>query len=93
MVSVLVLWWPLSGWEHGPAPFQLGIGLSDVLFNPKYAGHVCKISMAVDNLGNIVCICDLLPGTSADVMIWDQCGPSRTHGQFFNFEVGAHDGA
>ena len=26
-------------------------------------------------------------------MIWDQHGPSRTHGQFFNFEVGAHDGA
>ena len=26
-------------------------------------------------------------------MIWDQHGPSRTHGQFFDFQIGAHDGA
>ena len=50
-------------------------------------------TVAVDNLGNIVWLCDLMPGTSADVMIWEQRGPSRTHGQFFDFEVGAHDGA
>ena len=56
-------------------------------------GHVYKVTVAVDNLGNIVWICDLMPGTSADVMIWDQRGPSRTHGQFFDFEIGAHDGA
>ena len=70
-----------------------GMWLSDVLFNPKYAGHIYKVTVAVDNLGNIVWICDLMPGTSADVMIWDQRGPSRTHGQFFDFEIGAHDGA
>ena len=68
-----------------------GGDLSDVLFNPKYTGHVYKITVALDNLGNIVWIYDLMPGTSADAMIWDQHGPSRTHGQFFDFEVGAHD--
>ena len=72
---------------------SVGGELSDVLFNPKYAGHIYKVTVAVDNLGNIVWICDLMPGTSADVMIWDQRGPSRTHGQFFDFEIGAHDGA
>ena len=40
-----------------------------------------------------------MPGTSADVMIWvwsfantHQCGPSRIHRRFFDFEIGAHDG-
>ena len=27
---------------------------SDVLFNPKYAGHIWKLTVAVDHLGNIV---------------------------------------
>ena len=47
---------------------QGGGGRGDVggvLFNPKYAGHVYKITVAVDNLG-----------------------PSQTHGQFFDCEVG-----
>ena len=26
-------------------------------------------------------------------MIWDQRGASQTHRQFFDFELGAHDGA
>ena len=30
-----------------------------------------KITVAVDHLGNIVWICLVLPGTSADVKIWD----------------------
>ena len=34
-----------------------------------------------------------MPGKSADVTIWDQRGPSRMHGQFFDYEVGNHDGA
>ena len=34
-----------------------------------------------------------MPRISADVMIWDQCGPSRTRGHFFDIEIGAHDGA
>ena len=63
--------------------------LSDFLLSPKYAGRVCEITVAVDNLGNI----DLVAGTSADVMIWDQPGPSRAHGQFFSCEIGVHDGA
>ena len=71
----------------------VGGTLLDVLFNPKYASHVYKMTVAVDNLGNIVCICDLMPGTTADLMIWDARGPSRSHGQFFDFELGAHDGA
>ena len=102
------IWWEerLSLYNHNPHfPYfvthftdsmpicSLGGDLLDVLFNPKYASHVYNITVAVDNLGNIVWICDLMPGTSADVMIWDQRGPSRTHGQFFNFEIGAHDGA
>ena len=45
---------------------SIGGALSDILFNPKYAGCV-----AVDHLGNIVWICLVLPGTSADVKIWD----------------------
>ena len=34
-----------------------------------------------------------MTGTSADVMIWDQRGLSQPHGQFSDFELGAHDGA
>ena len=44
-------------------------------------------------LSNIIWICPLAPGTSADVLIWDGSGPSRTRGDFFDFEVGGHDGA
>ena len=62
--------------------------MCDVLLNPKYTGHVYKVTVAVDNLGNVVWICDLMPGKSADVTIWDQRGPSRMHGQFFDYEVG-----
>ena len=72
---------------------SIGGALSDILFNPKYAGCVWKITVAVDNLGNIVWICPVLPGTSADVKIWDKYGPQRTKGCFMEFEVGAHDGA
>ena len=32
-------------------------------------------------------------GTPANVLIWDGYGPSRTRGDFFDFEVGGHDGA
>ena len=96
------IWWEerLSPYNHNPhfpyfvAHFTNNMPMcSDVLFNPKYAGHVYKITVAVDNLGNIVWICDLMPGASTDVMIWDEHGPSRTHGQLFDFEIGAYDGA
>ena len=33
------------------------------------------------------------PRASADVLIWDGYGPSRTRGDFIDFEVGGHDGA
>ena len=55
--------------------------------------HVYKVIVAVDMLGNIIWICPLAPWTSADVLIWDGCGPSRTRGDFCDFEVGGHDGA
>ena len=71
----------------------VGGTLSDVSFSPKYASHVEKVTVGVDNLRNIVWICDLMPGTTADVIIWDARGPSRCHGQFFDFDMGAHDGA
>ena len=63
------------------------------LWNPKYAAHIFKVTVTVDMLGNIVRICPLASGTSADVLIWDGYGPSRTRGDFFDFEVGGHDGA
>ena len=63
------------------------------LWNPKYASHAYKVTVVVDMLGNIIWICPLAPGTSADVLIWDGYGPSRTQGDFFDFEVGGHDGA
>ena len=66
---------------------------SNDLWNPKYAAHIFKVTVAVDMLGNIVWILLLGPGTSADVLIWDRYGPSRTRGDFFDFEVGGHDGA
>ena len=69
-----------------------GIWSAD-LWNPKYASHVYKVSIAVDMLGNIIWICPLAPGTLADLLIWDGYGPSRTRGDFFDFEVGGHDGA
>ena len=47
--------------------------------------------MAVDNLVNVVWLCPVLPGTSADVKIWDKYGPQRTKGCFV--EVGTHDDA
>ena len=58
-----------------------------------YASYVYKVIVAVDMLGDIVWICPLAPGTSTDVLIWDGCGPSGTRGNFFDFEVGGHDGA
>ena len=54
-----------------------GISSADLL-NPKYASHVYKVTVDVDMLGNIIWICPLAPGTSADVLIWDGYGPSRT---------------
>ena len=69
-----------------------GIWSAD-LWNPKYVSHVYKVTVAFDMLGNIIWICPLAPGTSADVLIWDGYGPSRTRGDFFDFEVGGHDGA
>ena len=59
----------------------------------KYVSHVYKVTVAVDMLGNIIWICPLAPGTSTDVLSWDGYGPSHTRGDFFDFELGGHDGA
>ena len=48
---------------------SIGGALSDVLFNPKCARHIWKVAVTIDSLGNIVWICPLAPGTSADVLI------------------------
>ena len=75
-------------------PFSpIGGALFDVLFDPKYAGHVWKLTVAVDHLGNIVWIDPLMPGTPRDVIKRDKYGPSRKLGLFKDFEVGNHDGA
>ena len=63
------------------------------LWNPKYASHVYKVTVAVDMLGNIIWICPLALGKAADFLFWDGYGPSRTRGDFFDSEVGSHDGA
>ena len=68
----------LSEWNHVPHfPYfvthyvdsmpiaSIGGILDDVLFNPKYARCVYKVTVAIDSLGNIVWICPLAPGTSA----------------------------
>ena len=49
--------------------------------------------MAVDNLVNIVWVYPVLPGTGANVKMWDKYGPQRTKRCFITFEVGLHDGA
>ena len=72
---------------------SIGGALSDIVFNPKYAGCVWKVTVAVDNLGNIVWVRFVLPGTSANVKMWDRLGPQRTKGCSMEFEVGVHDGA
>ena len=42
------------------------------IWNPKYATHIFKVTVAVDGdmLGNIVWICPLALGTSTDVMLF-----------------------
>ena len=60
------------------------------LWNPKYTAHIFKVVVAIDMLSNIVWICPLALGTSADVLICDGYGHSRTQDDFFDFEVGGH---
>ena len=81
----------LDEWNHTPHfPFfvtdyldsvpvgSTGGALSDVLFNPKYVGHIWKVIGAIDSHGNIFWICPYAPGTSADVLRWDCKRPQRT---------------
>ena len=76
----------LSPFVWGPPSSIGGIWSAD-LWNPQYASHVYKVTVAVDILGNIIWISPLAPGTSADVLNRDGYGPSRTRGDFFDFEV------
>ena len=50
------------------------------------------MTVAVDVLGNIICSRHLAPRTSTHVLKWDGYGLSCTRGDFFDFEVGGHDG-
>ena len=44
-------------------PLELGLGTLNLwsadLWNPKYASHVYRVTVAVDMLGNIIWICPL----------------------------------
>ena len=104
---MILLWVDcLDEWNHTPHfPYfvthyvdsmpigSIGGALFDVLFNPKYAGHIWKVTVAIDSLGNIVWICPLAPRTSADVLIWDREGPQQAKGHFKDYDLGANDGA
>ena len=79
-----------------------GVKKPFLILSPHYSrGYVAinvhfvpyKVIVTVDMLGKIVWTCPFAPGTYADVLIWDGYGPSRTSGDFFDFEVGGHDGA
>ena len=64
----------------------------------EYLNHVVQEIGWADSLGPFnhcphFPFFPLAPGTLADVLIWDGYGPSRTRGDFFDFEVGGHDGA
>ena len=72
---------------------SMGGALSDVLFNPKHASHICKVAVAIDSLGSIVWICPLAPSTSADVLIWGREDPQQTKGHFTDYEFGPNKGA
>ena len=86
-----------SGWSTaklGGMPIgSIGGIWSANLWNPKYASHVYNVPVALAMLGSNGWICPLALGTSADVLIWDGHGPSCTRGDFFDFEIGGHDGA
>ena len=45
------------------------------------------VTVAVDNLVDIVWVCPVLPGPSFHVKIWDKHGPQHTKGCFIEFEV------
>ena len=69
-----------------PMPISLiGGAPLDVLFNSKYAGHIWKLTVAVDHSGKIVWIDPLMPGTAPDVIIRDKYGPSRKLDLFKDF--------
>ena len=63
------------------------------LWNPKYASHVYKVTVAVDMLATLYGFAPWPPGTSADVLIRDGYGPSHTQCHFFDFGVGGQGGA
>ena len=48
---------------------SIGGIISNVIFNPKYAQNVLKMTVAIDCLGYIVWICPLSPKMSANVLI------------------------
>ena len=72
---------------------SIGCILCDVLFNPKHAGCVHRVTVAIDTLGNIFWICPLSLRTSAEVLISDRKGPKRCKGYYMDYGTGSMDGA
>ena len=62
------------------------------LWNPKYASHVYKVTVAIDMVATFYGFALWSPGHQL-IFFWDGYGPSHTRGHFFDFEVGGHDGA
>ena len=62
-----------------PSPLPLFVGPSSLLGASTRRG----------TCGVLCWICPLVPGTSADVLIWDRKGPERDKGHFKDDEVGA----
>ena len=61
---------PPPPWRR-PSPSSIGGIWSADLWNPKYASHVYKVTVAIDMLGNIIWICPFAAGTSADLgWVW-----------------------
>ena len=72
-------------------PFaSIGGALSDVLFNPKYAGNIYKVMVAVNFFGEHMLVLPEITRDDLDVFIWDQHGPQCVCGDFLDFEVGLH---
>ena len=75
-------------------PFaSIGGILCDVLFNPKYAGGVYTITVAIDSIGNIVC---WPPGHRRMFTFGIAKGPKDARNIIWimmDYEIGSMDGA
>ena len=75
-------------------PLEFGLGT----LNPRFVAWPLELGLgtlnsSIDSLGNIVWICPLALGTSADLLIWDREGPKRSKGHYMDYGIGSMDGA